>query len=130
MSTIASLLSDISLSGTQYVNQGSVINLTCNATGGIHAPLGIDWFFKGKRIQTTQSQWKDRIQILKRKKGRYYISDLIIGRSTMNDQGTYVCRSTDFRNQKEVKGFTIHILSGKFLIMSSIIFSNNTNIKM
>ena len=116
------LFSDIILSGTQYVNQGNMINLTCNATGGIRAPLDVDWFFKGERILTTHAKWKDRTQILKRKIGRYYVSDLIVERSTRNDQGNYVCRSTDLSNLK-VTSISVHVLSGKLTIWAIAIQS-------
>ena len=101
----------MAISGTEFVNQYSDIRLKCNATGMKRAPDGIDWFFNGNRIHMSNPRWYNRIEILNQRPvpGRSYISELIIHRSTVEDMGNYVCRSTDLN----VNSIKVHILNGK-----------------
>lgn len=101
------------------MNQGQYIKLTCNATGAIRAPLEVDWFFYGERIISTQKRWRDRTRILKRTKDRSFISDLIVERSTLEDNGNYVCRSTDVGPVYEVTSIFVNVLSGKLVLSIS-----------
>lgn len=105
------LFSELTITGTQYVNQYSDIHLVCNATGVERAPEDVDWFFNGNRIHMSHPHWYGRIEIAKHRPvpGRSYISELIIHLSTMEDQGNYVCRSSDLN----VNSMNVHILNGK-----------------
>ncbi|KAJ8303932.1 hypothetical protein KUTeg_017515 [Tegillarca granosa] len=88
----------IKVTGTEFVNIFSKINLTCNATGAVVAPHDIDWFFEGRVISTEYKKWRNRIQILKytpEVPGKSLISNLIIDISSSEDSGRYVCRSSD-----------------------------------
>ncbi|XP_060574564.1 uncharacterized protein LOC132732193 isoform X2 [Ruditapes philippinarum] len=83
--------------------------LLCNVTGILQAPVDVDWFFKGERIITSLAHWKDRTQILRRTRGKMYISELIVERSTLHDKGIYVCRSSG--SSIEVDSITVNVLS-------------------
>ena len=110
-STMVFCVSELTITGTEYVNQYSDIHLKCNATGVDRAPDDIDWFFNGNKIHTTHPRWYGRIEMLKQKPipGRSYISELVIHLSTMDDQGNYVCRSSDL----SANNMKVHVLKGK-----------------
>lgn len=99
----------LTITGTQYVTQFSDIHLVCNATGVDRAPEDVDWFFNGNRIHTTHPHWYGRIEIAKHRPfpSTSYISELTIHHSTMDDQGNYVCRSSDLN----VNSMNVHILN-------------------
>ncbi|KAK3578277.1 hypothetical protein CHS0354_010478 [Potamilus streckersoni] len=102
-------ISEVRVTGGEYVTLHEKIHLTCNATGADRAPDDVDWFFEGNRIHSSSPRWRDRVEILKRKPipGKAYISELIIRRSTMADQGSYVCRSSDL----SVNSIKVHVLN-------------------
>ncbi|XP_052795568.1 uncharacterized protein LOC128228347 [Mya arenaria] len=83
---------DLQLSGTKYVNQGETIRLVCNFTTPSDDPLGVDWFFEGNIVKTTDLRWRDRATITRRTNGQTYISELIIDRSSLSEMGVYLCR--------------------------------------
>ncbi|KAL4228207.1 hypothetical protein ACF0H5_013641 [Mactra antiquata] len=99
----------LKLSGTKFVTQGDTIHLKCNATGSARAPEAIDWFFEGQRVYPSSPEWRGRVEILKHQEGNYFISDLIIERSTVDDKGDYVCQSSDLT----VDSLKVHILSAE-----------------
>ena len=105
-------LADLKMKGTKYVNMGSQIHLMCNASGLSRAPEEIDWFFEGNRIHASNPQWKGRVEILKHTSipGRFYISELLIEQSSMADQGSYVCRSSDLK----INSMKVHVLNGEY----------------
>ncbi|XP_034326413.2 uncharacterized protein LOC128176769 isoform X1 [Crassostrea angulata] len=84
----------LTLSGAEFVDQGEAIRLSCNATGVLHAPEDVDWFFQGLKIQ---SSVQDEIIITKfhSPETKTLISTLEIERSKMKHSGMYICRSTD-----------------------------------
>ena len=90
---------------------GSELHLICNATGLVRAPDAVDWFKDGQRIHPSHEKWSGRIEVVKHEsfEGKYYVSELIIEHSAMEDNGHYVCRSTDLA----VSSIKIHILNGK-----------------
>ena len=104
---------------TQYVNQGDAIKLTCTATGPIRPPLEINWFFYGNRIVTNHNRWRDRTTISKGKftNSRSIKSELIIERSTLDDNGNYLCRSVDVGPSYQFDSIFINVLSGKYGIV-------------
>lgn len=105
----SSLKSSLKVNGTQYVNVGDKIHLTCNATGSTRAPDAVDWFYEGNRIHQSNPRWQGRVEILKHEsfEGKYYISELIIDHSTLEDKGHYVCRSSDLT----VDDLKVHVLN-------------------
>ena len=109
-----SLNSELRLHGKKYVSLMENIHLTCNATGSIAAPDGVDWFFKGNRISETNEHWAGRLYEINKKPvpGRSLISEIIIEKATMDDTGHYVCRLT----KELAEGFKVNVLNGKFLL--------------
>ncbi|KAL4227439.1 hypothetical protein ACF0H5_012883 [Mactra antiquata] len=88
---------ELTITGPRYVDRYQDIRLVCNATGVNRAPDDVDWFFRGNRIVETLPQWYGRIEIYRHRPipGLSFISELIIHMSTMEDDGKYVCRSSD-----------------------------------
>ncbi|XP_052795336.1 uncharacterized protein LOC128228213 isoform X1 [Mya arenaria] len=109
LSTPARRKPKVQVSGTEYVSQYNDIHLVCNATGVERAPEEIDWFFNGNKILTSHPHWYGRIEIVKHKPepGLSFISELIINLSSMQDNGNYVCRSSDL----SVDSLTVHVLN-------------------
>jgi hypothetical protein len=95
--------------------------LLCNVTGILQAPVDVDWFFKGERIITSLAHWKDRTQILRRTRGKMYISELIVERSTLHDKGIYVCRSSG--SSIDVESITVNVLSGMSSLKTCQLFA-------
>jgi hypothetical protein len=94
----------IQVSGTEYVESGSPIQLMCNATGRPEPPYNVDWFKDGAKIQ---SDAQSGIIITKKIETRVLVSMLVIKNSKMADGGTYVCRSSN----DEEGSFVVHILN-------------------
>jgi hypothetical protein len=84
----------------------------CKANGIERAPETVDWFFKGERITISSLQWKTRVEIVESwfPKERSYVSELTIHRSTVGDQGVYLCRSSDL----DIASMTVHVSNGKW----------------
>lgn len=101
--------SDLVITGTQFVNMGSPIRLICNASGTLRAPEAVDWFYEGNSIHPLNPRWRGRVEILKHSsfEGKYYISELIVHKSTMEDKGHFVCRSSDLT----VGSIKVHVLN-------------------
>lgn len=108
-------VSELTITGTEYVKLYRDIHLVCNATGVKRAPQEVDWFFNGDRIVPTQPHWYGRIEILKRWPSLCcsFISEIIIHQSTLADQGNYVCRSSDL----SVNNIKVHILNGTYFFL-------------
>ncbi|XP_013408341.1 leucine-rich repeats and immunoglobulin-like domains protein 1 [Lingula anatina] len=93
------------LSGTEYVEKGSRMRLICNATGTEEPPTGIEWFKKGKRLQTNM---KKGIEIKQYVYMKTLISILAIHQTDMEDAGDYICRSS--HSSKAVNKISVHVL--------------------
>ncbi|XP_052795591.1 uncharacterized protein LOC128228352 isoform X7 [Mya arenaria] len=100
---------ELRIIGNNYVNMGSLLHLICNATGALRTPEAVDWFYEGNRIDQSDSRWQGRVEILKHEsfEGRYYVSELIVDKTDMGDNGDYVCRSSDLA----VNSVKVHILN-------------------
>ena len=99
---------EIQITAEQYVERGEPIQLQCNATGEYYPPDEMDWFRNGERLTTRrQSGMKitKQFSILK----RTFSSVLSINRATMDDDGTYVCRSSNM----QITSTKVHVLNGK-----------------
>lgn len=104
----------VELTGTAYLDINQKVNLTCNATGVIRAPEDVDWFHNGNIIDHHNNMWGQRLTISKQIPqipGRWLISELIIEKSTLKDQGMYICRSSD----NEAASFYVTILDNGVL---------------
>lgn len=96
----------MTLTGTEFVDQGDPVKLSCNATGVKHVPEDVDWFFDGLKIQ---SSVEEEILITKfhSPETRTLISTLEIERSKMKHSGIYICRSTD----GIIKSHTVQVIN-------------------
>lgn len=97
----------VHISGTAYVENTEVIEITCNATSGGRPPRDITWFKDGEII--TPDPNNDRIQIHTHihMVARSLISKLVIERSHLEDAGIYVCRTSDLKATE----FKVHVLN-------------------
>jgi len=95
----------IQVSGTEYVEANSPIQLTCNATGRPEPPHNVDWYKDGSKIR---SDAHGGVIITKKIETRVLVSMLVIKRSRLSDSGTYVCRSSN----GELETIVVHVLSG------------------
>lgn len=97
--------SAIELGGTKYVNLYDPITLTCNATFGRDAlsSAQVDWFHNGQIIKSSDSHWSNRLRIAQyiASDGRTIISELRITHSVHEDDGRYVCRTTNYVNDRQ-----------------------------
>ena len=95
------------VSGTEYVEKGSMVQLICNATGKPDPPHDVEWFKNGAKIN---SDAEAGILITKKIDAKVLISVLVIKNSKMRDTGDYICRSSN-RDAGMIK---VHILNGKY----------------
>ena len=96
------------MSGSEYVEKGSPVQLICNATGKPDPPHDVEWFKNGLEIT---SDAKNGVLITKKIDAKVLISVLVINNSRMKDSGDYVCRSSN-RDNGMIK---VHILNGKYI---------------
>ena len=97
----------VQVSGSEYVEKGSPVQLICNATGKPDPPHDVEWFKNGMQITSDAS---NGILITKKIDAKVLISVLVINNSRMKDSGDYVCRSSN-RDNGTIK---VHILNGKY----------------
>lgn len=93
----------IDVKDNKIVNLFDPLTLTCNSTGSRGTPDAIDWFFEGNLVTNRDSHWQGRVVITKRINEDHpfsLLSDLVIRRTTMEDQGRYICRSTTYTDPK------------------------------
>ena len=83
--------------------------LQCNATGEYYPPDEMDWFRNGERLS---SQRHRGVRISKQYSisKRTFTSVLVIDRADMEDDGTYVCRSSNM----QITSTKVHVLNGKY----------------
>lgn len=98
-------VSDISLTGTTFVNVGDPVFLICNVSGGDYIPEDIDWFKDGNEIKSDAV----RVKITKRQSvtSRSITSQLLIKHSYMSDAGNYICRSS-----MDITSLSVQVLNG------------------
>ncbi|XP_048238836.1 basement membrane-specific heparan sulfate proteoglycan core protein-like isoform X2 [Haliotis rufescens] len=89
--------SAIVISGTKTVKPNEQIKLTCNASSSRRDPVtSLEWYKNGRKLQ------EDRRNLILRNYGReeYYVSELYVRRTRVEDGGRYTCRSQ--RNQESI----------------------------
>ena len=99
---------EIQISLPQFVERGQQISLQCNATGEYYPPDEMDWFKNGQRLTSRRNNGvriTKQYSLLK----RTFTSNLTIERASMDDGGTYVCRSSDM----QITSTKVHVLNGK-----------------
>jgi len=94
----------VQVSGTDYVEFGSQIQLVCNATGKPDPPHDVEWIKDGKKIH---SNAKKGVLITKKIETKVLISMLVIQKSSMTDIGYYICRSSN----KDTGMIKVHVLN-------------------
>ncbi|XP_052230704.1 lachesin-like isoform X2 [Dreissena polymorpha] len=99
---------EISISDEQYVERGEPVNLHCNATGQHYIPDEIDWFRNGERVT---SEKHSGIKLFKQLSiaHKTFTSILSIDKATMEDNGVYVCRSSNMR----IANTKVHVLNAE-----------------
>lgn len=97
---------EIKITEQQYVERGESITLQCNATGEYYPPDEMDWFRNGQRLSS-----EDGVSISKQYSlsKRTFTSNLYIERTTMNDGGTYVCRTSSM----QIASTKVHVLNAE-----------------
>lgn len=92
------------------MERGEPIVLQCNATGDNYPPDEMDWFRNGQKIT---SKISEGIHISKQysMSKRKFTSVLKIDRAAMEDDGTYVCRSSNM----QITSTKVNVLNGKFI---------------
>ncbi|KAL3867227.1 hypothetical protein ACJMK2_044443, partial [Sinanodonta woodiana] len=100
------MLTGIEISGNTYVEKGDKISLICNATTQYYPPEALDWFRNGNRITTDED---GGIKISKKisLKENTITSILEIEKAQMEDDGNYVCRSSDLL----ITNVKLHVLN-------------------
>ncbi|KAJ8304372.1 hypothetical protein KUTeg_017955 [Tegillarca granosa] len=84
---------EISINGTKFVERGDPILIKCNATGEEFPPDDIQWYKEGNKIKSDPR----RNLVVKKEvkmRSRSLLSSLEIAHASMEDAGTYVCRTT------------------------------------
>ncbi|PVD19990.1 hypothetical protein C0Q70_20484 [Pomacea canaliculata] len=80
--------------GSQFVEKGNTLTLTCNATGFDYPPDELDWFKDGLKLTSDLRRTLRKDVSLADKT---IVSKLQVARATMADAGTYVCRASDMQ---------------------------------
>lgn len=94
----------IQVTGTEYVERGSPIQLVCNVTGKPDPPLNIDWY-KGQN--KVKSDTQSGVIITKKIETKVLVSMLLIRNSQPEDSGEYTCKSSD----RESSSIRVHVLN-------------------
>ncbi|KAL8580648.1 hypothetical protein ACOMHN_043464 [Nucella lapillus] len=94
------------MNGTNFVEKGDPIRLTCNATGSKATPDDLEWFKDGLKV--TADRWQHvHIERFRVEGTETLVSVLDKKYSEMGDAGTYVCRSNDLG----VTSMKVHVLN-------------------
>jgi len=96
----------IQVSGSDYVEAGGQIQLTCNATGRPDPPHNVDWYKDDGKVS---SDAQNGVIITKKIETKVLVSMLVIKRSQERDSGTYECRSSS----NEVGSITVRVFTGE-----------------
>ena len=87
---------EISITDIQYAERGAKVIIQCNATGLDYPPDEMDWFRNGRHITSQPDQG---LEITKQYSlaTRKFTSTLVMSRAGPEDDGTYVCRTSDMQ---------------------------------
>ena len=105
----------ITMKGKPYVNKGEPIHLSCDATGVRHIPEFIFWFKDGIEVTPHGRNRNSRVAVtsFRSTEQQALHSELIINHSSLQDKGTYICRSSDGVSDSLI----VNILVGKSLLL-------------
>ena len=93
------------MSGNEYVEYSSPVQLMCNATGRPDPPHNVDWYKDGRIVH---SDVKRGVIVTKKIETKLLVSVLSIRSARLSDAGQYVCLSSDH----ESASIKVHVLSG------------------
>jgi len=96
----------IQVSGSEYVEPNSPIQLMCNASGRPDPPHNVDWFKDGHIVR---SDVQRGLIITKNIETKLLVSVLSIRSARPSDKGNYQCVSSD----NESAAINVHVLSGR-----------------
>ena len=97
----------VQVSGTEFVSISEPVKLMCNATGKPDPPHDVEWFKGGHKIN---SNAMNGVLITKKIETKMLISVLVISGSRKEDEGDYVCRSSNM-DHGSIK---VHVLTGMY----------------
>ena len=108
------IFTDITISGTQFVEKGASIHITCNVSAQQHTsrnslPKYLGWFKDGLRVETSAS---DDIYITQHvsSNDKTVISAVDILKARMADTGVYVCLAA----KNLATRIKVDVLNGEF----------------
>lgn len=99
---------EIKITEPQYIERGESIVLQCNATGEYYPPDEMDWFLNGQKLVTHKKKGMTITKHYSLAK-RTFTSVLQIDRANMEDDGNYVCRSSNM----QIISTKVHILNAE-----------------
>lgn len=102
----------IRVTGSEYVQRGSPIQLVCNASGHPDPPIDVDWFKDGRMIL---SDAQSNLIITRKTDVSVLVSVLAVRHSKMTDAGEYSCRSSD----NDVASIVVRVFNGQSLYTMS-----------
>ena len=111
----------IQVSGTEYVEANSPIQLMCNATGRPEPPHNVDWHKDDEKVR---SDAHGGIIITKKIETRVLVSMLVIKNSRKDDAGTYECRSST----GETGSIFVHVLTGTLTGSTTVLITGRTSL--
>lgn len=91
------------------MERGDRIFIKCNATGEEFPPDDIQWYKGGNKIKSDPRQ-KLIVKKEVKMRSRSLLSSLEIAHASMEDAGTYVCRTT---SRELAISLTVNVLNGK-----------------
>jgi hypothetical protein len=106
LTTLSFCVAAVQVTGEDFVERGSTLKLTCNATGKPDPPHDVEWLKDGVLVETDPRSGKI---ITKKIETKVLVSMLVVQQAALSDQGTYECRSTANDSAK----ISVKILDGK-----------------
>ena len=101
---------DIAIGGTEYIEKGQNIEVTCNATSPSPnyepAPSIIQWFKGSEKLESSP---ESPFLISQHVVGKTLYSTLIVYKAELEHTGDYICRVPDL---KAAERFKVTVLNG------------------
>ena len=92
--------------GTSRVNEGQMIRVICNLTGGVISEQMISWFINGLPYSVNLSSTITVRDFPMASKG-YFLSEIYVRDAQLSNQGVYACRGTQGARQE----FNVEVLA-------------------
>ena len=101
----------VQVTGSDYVERGSALQLVCNASGRPDPPHDIEWFHNDELIR---SDSRSGVLITKKIETRFLVSTLSIRNSRISDSGDYLCRTSG----RDFGSINVIVLNGKGAVVT------------